>query len=134
IDEQAFEQVVSRFEKYIANLPAPTEGQSYGILIHDKNETVALKHTRLMRSFHDTGTLWTSISHLVDTPFFVDSSLTRMVQMADVCAYVLRRYCENQETELFDIIFSRADRANGRAVGVRHYTNSSCACQICVHH
>jgi|GEM_PF-168567 len=130
IDAQSFEQVVSRFERYIHNC----DPGKYGLLVHDNNETVARKHTTLMRHFHSQGTLWTKISHIIETPLFVDSKLTRMVQIADLCAYALRRYVENNELDLFRPIFSRADRANGITVGVRHYTDMNCNCKICSAH
>lgn len=135
VDEQAFEQVISRFEQYISKMPVPSlNHQNFGLVVHDRNETVATKHTKMMRDFHDQGTLWTQIKHIVDTPFFVDSSLTRMVQIADVCAWGLRRYCENSETTLFRKIFTRADRLGSKTVGVRHYSNMSCTCEICKGH
>ena len=94
--------------------------RDYGVLIHDNNQSVAKKHTALMRHFHKSGTLWTSIDNIIET-LFVDSSLTRMVQMAGLCAVALRRYCENNNNEdLFRRIFPRADRFGGRTVGVRH--------------
>jgi hypothetical protein len=128
-DEQAFEQIVSRFEQYLQKV-----SENHGLLIHDNNETVAKRHTALMKRFHETGTLWTDIKRIVETPLFVDSQLTSMVQVADLCAYALRRYLENGETELFDEIFRRADR-NGRVVvGVRHFTRNHCECKICKAH
>jgi len=139
-DEQAFEQLVSRFERFLDNI-TPSSGQqasvqqtSYGLLIHDNNETVAKKHTSLMKVFHSSGTLWTHIHHIIETPLFVSSELTSMVQVADLCAYVLRRYLENHEEELFRLIFSRADRHGVLTVGVRHFTASGCTCEICLSH
>ena len=126
VDEQAFEQVVSRFQQYLSRTANVVTDSTltirdYGVLIHDNNESVAKKHTQLMRQFHRGGTLWTTIDNIIETPLFVDSSLTRMVQMADLCAYALRRYCERKETDLFRRIFQRADRVGARAVGVRHF-------------
>lgn len=65
---------------------------------------------------------------------FVDSQLTNMVQLADLCAYALRRYLENGETELFDLVFQRADRVGETVVGVRHFTEDECLCKICASH
>ena len=65
---------------------------------------------------------------------FVDSQLTNMVQLADLCAYAIRRYLENSEHELFDLVFVRADRAGAAAVGVRHFTRPGCECKICASH
>ena len=33
---------------------------------------------------------------------FVDSQMTSMVQLADLCAYAIRRYLENPETQPLD--------------------------------
>lgn len=129
VHEQAFEQVVSRFERYLQNLD-----KGYGLLIHDNNQTVARKHTELMKTFLQKGTLWTQIKYVIETPMFVDSQLTNMVQLADLCAYAIRRYLENSEEELFDLVFQRADRVGETSVGVRHFTGQGCACKICVYH
>jgi hypothetical protein len=122
LDAWAFEQVVSRFETYLQHME-PDHGEElepqkvFGLLIHDNNQTIAKRHTDLMRGFHFKGTLWTTIKHIIETPLFVDSSLTSMVQVSDLCAYALRRYVENQETALFDEVFKRADRKGPVTVG-----------------
>ena len=134
VDEQALEQVVSRFERFLQLVGTAGGRQNFGLLIHDNNETVARKHTELMKQFHKTGTLWTKLKHIIETPLFVDSELTRMVQIADLCSYAMRRYLENKETELFHLIFDRADRKDGFVVGVRHFSNPKCACLICRAH
>jgi hypothetical protein len=129
-DEQSFEQVVSRFEQYLQITSAP-DNPNMGMLIHDNNPTVARKLTNIMIRFHDAGTLWTKVKNIIETPLFVDSKLTAMVQIADLCSYALRRYLENDETTLFNNIYSRADRKDGRVVGVRHFSDRTCACLIC---
>lgn len=134
IDEQAFEQVISRFEQYLRRIWNETGIKSYGLLVHDNNETMALKHTNLMRSFHTNGTLWHKINHIIETPLFVDSRLTSMVQIADLCSYAIRRYIENDETFLFDKIFKLADVSGKFVVGGRHFTNYKCKCSICASH
>ena len=133
INEQAFEQVVSRFEQYLQNVHTPSR-PAFGLVAHDNNQTVARRHTRMMRSFHTDGTFWTNVHRIIETPMFVDSELTRMVQVADLCAYALRRFLEYGETSLFDPIFSRADRVRGTTVGVRHFSPLSCNCTICQNH
>ncbi len=135
--EQAFEQVISRFQQYlsIAVDGGANSGDPLGMIVHDNNESVAKKHTQLMRKYFDSGTLWTDVNNIIETPLFVDSSLTRMIQVADLCAYALRRYLENNESALFDCVFERADRKpNGKTVGVRHFSESTCKCKICSSH
>jgi len=89
VDEQAFEQVVSRFEQFLQNIGTNSPLPTFGLLIHDNNETVAKKHTELMTRFFRAGTLWTDVKNIIETPLFVDSQLTSMVQLADVYAYAL---------------------------------------------
>lgn len=134
IDEQSFEQVVSRFQQCLRVPAIFHSNNNLGLLIHDNNDTVAKKHTLLMKKFLNAGTLWTNLDNIIETPLFVNSELTGMVQIADLCAYSLRRYLENNEDGLFDLIFKRADRNRDKVVGVRHFTNTSCTCKICVSH
>jgi hypothetical protein len=134
VDEQAFEQLISRFEQYLQVTGLNVPQKNFGLLIHDNNETVAKKHTLLMKKFYRNGTLWTNLKNIIETPLFVDSELTGMVQIADLCAYALRRYLENNEYELFDLIFQRADRKGTMVVGVRHFTTNTCTCKICTSH
>ena len=134
VDEQAFEQIVSRFETFLAVTRSEEAPRNFGVLIHDNNQTVAKRHTELMMKFHRRGTLWTEVQNIIETPLFVDSELTSMVQVADLCAYALRRYLENGEEELFDLVFERADRKNDIAVGIRHFSDNSCQCKICLSH
>jgi len=130
-DEQAFEQIVSRFERFLRNLKGT---KTYGLLIRDNNETVSRRYTELMKVFHASGTVFTGITHIIETPLFVSSALTSMVQMADVCAYALRRYLENKEKALLQHVFKGADRNRGVVVGVRHFTVPSCDCSMCMSH
>ena len=134
VDVQAFEQVVSRFQQYLQR-EYPADKAGLGLLVHDNNDTISRKHTSLMRDFHSNGTLWTSVDRIIETPLFVDSGLTRMIQIADLCSFALRRFVENGETALFAKVFAAADRIGTRVVGVRHFAGLACRCAICdAHH
>ena len=78
--------------------------------------------TGLWGSGEETNRSTRKIQNIIETPLFVDSSLTSMIQMADLCGYALRRYLENNETILFDEVFKRADRRAQTVVGVRHFS------------
>ncbi len=131
VDEMTLEQIVSRFESYMTICEKEPE-KIYGALIHDNNLTVAERHTKLMQQFHRKGTLWTSINHIIETPLFVNSELTSMVQIADLCSYIMRRFFELGEKDLFERIKKRFDKHNGKLVGVRHFTDDSCTCEVCL--
>lgn len=126
----AFEQVVTRYHHLLARLGMPV-----GIVVQDQNDTAAKRLTTLARRYHRDGTKYSVIDRIVETPLFVDSQLTLMVQMADLCAYATRRFFENHEVDLFDRIYDRFDRTSGKLVGLRHYTGSSrCTCRVCIDH
>ncbi|OGP62753.1 MAG: hypothetical protein A2170_10075 [Deltaproteobacteria bacterium RBG_13_53_10] len=128
--EMAFEQIVTRFNTFLSH-----SAHTIGMLVQDHNETVCRKLTKQMREYHRAGTLWSAIENIVETPLFVDSQLTSMVQIADVCSFLTRRFFEKRETTLFDIIYTRFDRNRGRLVGLRHYTGSqACLCRVCEDH
>jgi len=133
-DEQildfAFEQIVTRYHYLLTRL-----SMDVGILVQDQNETAALRLTRLARRYHKGGTRYSTIDRIVETPLFVDSQLTLMVQMADLAAFATRRFFENGETDLFDRIYPAFDRFGGRLVGLRHYTGAlPCSCRVCTDH
>jgi hypothetical protein len=129
--EEAFEQVVTRFNTCLKNI-----GGINGLLVQDNNETVARRLTTLMRRFHQEGTTWAKdIEFVVETPMFVDSELTSMVQLSDLCAYAIRRFFDNGETDLLDRILPAVDRNGSKLVGIRHYTRGDpCSCKVCEQH
>ncbi|MCE5254187.1 MAG: DUF3800 domain-containing protein [Actinomycetia bacterium] len=127
--EMAFEQVLTRFQVFLSAV------NSTGIVVHDNNATAAPRLTKLARKFHADGTLYRKITHIVETPLFVDSGLTSMIQIADLCSFALRRLLENDEHRLWDIVEPCVDRRHGVSVGVRHYTGSRrCKCCVCLAH
>ena len=127
--EMAFEQVLTRFQAFLSAV------QSTGIVVHDNNATAAPRLTKLARKFHKDGTFYRKITDIVETPLFVDSELTSMIQIADLCSFALRRLLENDEQRFWEIVEPCVDRSHGVSVGVRHYTGSRrCKCSVCVAH
>jgi len=129
--EYAFTELIQRFEYFLRNRGNHLQQELLGVLVQDNNHTIAKRLTDLMLRFHRQGTRWTNIDHIVETPLFVDSQLTAMVQLADLCGYAIRRYFENGETELFERIYSRFDRTQQGLVGIRHFTARNCTCCVC---
>ncbi|MFO0866731.1 MAG: DUF3800 domain-containing protein [Gemmataceae bacterium] len=133
--ERAFTEVVQRYENFLRHRGTYLGATLNGILVQDNNQTVAKRLTEMMRSFHRSGTRWTGIDHIIETPLFVDSHLTSMVQMADLCGYATRRFFENNERNLFDRIYPKFDRGGrGGVVGIRHFSSETCACRVCQDH
>ena len=128
--DHAFEQVITRYHHLLERLSIDV-----GIVVQDQNETAAKRLTGAARRYHREGTKYAAIDRIVETPLFVNSELTLMVQVADLCAYATRRFFENGEDDLFDRIYPAFDRVGGKLVGLRHYTGKNqCKCRVCVDH
>ena len=126
----AFEQIVTRFNTYLKKV-----GPLQGLMVQDNNETVARRFTKMMRRFYSDGTIWAEIDCIIETPLFVDSNLTSMVQLADLCAYATRRFFERGEQALLSKFYRRFDRHQKRLVGLRHFTGTyQCQCKVCIAH
>jgi len=115
IYEDAFEQLISRFQRFIQNV-SPND---YGIVAMDNNQTISQKITALSKIFHSNGTKYANIPNIIDTPFFVDSKMTSMIQLADIVSYGARRAYEKPDTALFDLYKPRIDSIQGKLVGLK---------------
>jgi len=135
--ESAFTNVISRFDNFLRKISKPASSEFRGLVVHDSNKIVQHRLKDLMKEFHQKGTIWTEYTRIIETPFFVDSELTQMIQIADICAYTTRRFFENNETDLFDRTYGRFDRLpkRGTLTGMRHYTGKRyCECRVCADH
>lgn len=136
----AFAQIVSRFDAYL-QFRARGVGErrraiDRGMLIFDHEPTY---HEMLHREFVQyrvSGHPWGRVEHVIEQPFFVDSASVSAVQLADVCAYAVRRHIENPTNQHqmanFNRIFHKFDRAAAKLHGIRHYCKpGSCECRVC---
>ncbi len=112
--EYAFEQVISRFDRFLGRMHRANNTQR-GLLILD-NSTLETRLQALTRDFKLNGHRWGRLQNLVDVPFFVDSKASRAVQYADLVAHALWRAKERDDDEFMRLIETAFD-AEG---GVRH--------------
>ena len=128
---QAFERIVTKVENYLKHISFGNS-KEYGLLIHDECETAAATHIKNMRRYFRQGTFKSRITHIIETPLFVASEQTNMIQIADLCAYAIRRFFDCGERDIYDLIKSRADMLNNANVGFNHYTtDKQCPCELC---
>lgn len=132
--ELAFEDLCSRFDYFLNRIRA--EGERHrGIIILDESshETTLQK---MARDFRIIGTKWGSIKNIADTPFFVQSKASRLVQLADHVAYAVFRRYNSSDTQYFDIIAPKfdADPITGIIHGLSHKQsiNPACMCPGCI--
>lgn len=129
--EYAFEQICNRFDRFLGRL-FEAQNTQRGLIILDKS-SYETSLQRLATTFRTDGHRWGRLFNLTDVPLFVDSRATRMIQYADMIAYSVRRYFENGDASLFDLISPRLDSFGGITHGLVHRIPSgmSCACVSC---
>lgn len=130
--EIAFEEMCRRFDLQLSRFHAAGDTQR-GLLIFDQS-AYQTEMRRMAREFRSLGTRWGVIRNLAETPLFIESHASRLVQLADHVAYaVFRRYNALDATYL-DPILSRFDSENGRLHGLmhRHNLGGECHCPACM--
>ncbi len=130
--EMAFEDLCSRFDMFLKRLHANGDRQR-GLIILDESSYETSLQT-LARNFRVMGTRFGVIRNLADTPVFIDSKASRLVQLADHVAYAVFRRYQAADTSYFDIIFHRFDSVDGRLHGLchRHLQAINCMCPGCM--
>jgi Protein of unknown function (DUF3800) len=134
----AFEQVLSRFDTLLQVYARAGGGPvNNGVAVVDVDPNSDLLRD-LTTTFRAEGHHWGTLQHVIETPFFVDSKIVSGIQLADICAYAVRRYVEKQgragshEEKQFLRIFHKFDRAGDKLHGIRHYCPAGvCDCMIC---
>lgn len=114
--ETAFEQLSSRFDLYLMRLYRNNDTQR-GIIIFDKS-TYESSLQALATNFRTIGHRWGVLRNLAEVPLFLDSKASRLIQLADVIAYVVFRYYERSDNRFFPIIKSRFDEEGGNVHGL----------------
>jgi len=130
--ELAFEDLCQRFDYFLKRLRHQGE-QQRGMIILDKS-TRETSLQRLSREFRKNGTRWGALTGIADTPFFVDSRSSRLVQLADHVAYATFRRYNSGDAQYLDIVAGRFDEADGVIHGLSHKIGgtSICTCPGCL--
>ena len=129
--EVAFEDLCSRFDLYLQRV-ATGGNRERGLLILDKS-TYETTLQKMSVEFRTLGTRWGSIRRLADTPFFVDSRASRVIQLADHVAYAVFRRYHAGDTQYFDRISRKFDAEGGVVHGLVHKEPElrDCMCIAC---
>lgn len=125
--EEAFSRLINRFEDFLQE----HDENVWGALVVDYNQTQNSRYTEMVARFQQQDGFRGGIDRIIESPFFLDSRSNSGVQVADLCAYALRRYVENREVDPFSVIFPKFHRVDGKLSGLRHFTQPGCDCMIC---
>jgi hypothetical protein len=90
-----------------------------GIAIFDKS-TTELTIQRLSHVFTTTGHQWGKrLNNFAEVPLFLDSKMSRPIQMADLIAYSIFRHFEYSDSKYFSVIKDCFD-TDGKAIHGLH--------------
>lgn len=114
--EAAFEHLSNRFDLYLMRLYRNHDTQR-GIIIFDKSTYESSLQT-LATNFRTVGHRWGVLRNLAEVPLFLDSKASRLIQLADIIAYVIFRYFEISDNRFFPLIENRFDSEGGTVHGL----------------
>ncbi|WP_235006733.1 DUF3800 domain-containing protein [Calothrix rhizosoleniae] len=89
----------------------------FDYLIFDKS-TYESTIQGLATDFRTSGHSWGKLMNFSEVPLFLDSRASRLIQLADIIAYSIFRYFEQEDDRFFSIIESRFDSEGGITHGL----------------
>ena len=133
IEEEAYEQICSRFNSYLKKLYIKRGEEHRGLLIIDETR-VWETFKNLASQYRADGTKWGSLRNLAEVPLFTASKDTRLLQLADLVSYAVWQKYERGDSRFFQQILQSFDYADGVYHGIYHRTNNwtTCDCPACV--
>jgi len=130
----AFEDITSRFNRYLQRISVETGEKQRGILVLD-NSSYESGLQNLASQIHKSGNRWGGyLKETIEVPLFVDSRACRIVQLADHIAYAVFRRYNAEDIAYMNIIENRFDDINGKICGLSHQiaTYRTCTCPACL--
>ncbi len=130
--EHAFEQLCSRFDKFLRRRYQHTGEPQRGLLVFDKDKYETPLQV-LARDFRHDGTRWGNLRNLAEVPMFVDSRATRLIQLADLIAYAMFRNYERNDHACIMPIIHCFDQQGSVMHGIYHrkLPATDCDCAAC---
>ena len=130
--ELAFEDICSRFHLFLQRKHFSNNEKANGLIILDESSYKESLQT-LAKNFRTRGTKWRqTLNNIQEVPMFVDSKVSRCIQLADHIAYSIFRRYEHGDLAYYNIIEGQFDAEDGRIHGICHKTgNQSCTCTHC---
>ncbi len=131
--EKTVEDLTSRFNIFMKRLYSK-DLRGKGLLIIDQAHQE--RYRELIAEFQSIGSKYGKMTNIVDIPYFAGARDTRMLELADVCAYSVFRYYERKDSKYFDRIFPSFDKKSlrGGPEGLKHFIDEECSCIACNWH
>jgi hypothetical protein len=119
--ELAFEQLTSRFDRFLTRCHQKHPNTQWGLILLDKSSTENRIQT-LAREFKYEGHSWGRTHNYAEVPVFLDSKASRLIQLADLVAFALFRFHEHNDDTFYDVIKHCFDAEGGVEHGLYVHT------------
>ncbi len=130
--EHAYEQMCTRFDKYLRRIYNRRRERQRGLIVVDKSRYEDTLQG-LAHSYREDGTRWGSLRNLSEVPLFVDSRMSRLIQLADLVSFALWKKFEHGKMDLMLEIVDSFDREGRVYHGLYHKRDPGrrCDCAAC---
>ncbi len=130
--EHAYEQICTRFDKFLGRMYTRRRQKQRGLIVVDKSRYEDTLQG-LAHAFRNDGTRWGNLRNLSEVPLFVDSRMSRLVQLADLVSFALWRKYEHDDLGLLLKIVESFDNEGRVYHGLYHKTEPgrACDCAAC---
>jgi hypothetical protein len=108
----SFEQITSRFDKFLQRCYTKNQDAQRGLMLFDESSTEQRIQT-LAREFKYNGHTYGKTRNYSEVPVFLNSKASRLIQLADLVAYSMFRHYEHGDSQYFDIFKHRFDSEGG---------------------
>lgn len=132
--EYAYEEICGRFDRNLTIINRDLGENHRGLVIMDKT-SYEESLQNLAQKFRKIGARRGNFRNLSEVPMFVDSRMSRIIQLADLVAWATWRRYERQDTRYLDLILNRfVQKEKGRVIhGLVHFKPSGpCYCPACL--
>lgn len=122
VAEDLFTQITSRFDKFLKRKFTKNKEPARGIAVFD--ETRLEQQFQIWSKIHQkAGNRWgETLANFAEVPLFLDSKMSRSIQIADIIAYSIFRKYEHDDDTYFSVIKGCFDREGKHEYGL--YVNT----------
>lgn len=118
VPEELFSQLTSRFDMFLKRKFLKHEEAARGLCIFDKSK-MENKYQNWSKVYRTLGNRWSQrLNNFAEVPLFLDSAMSRSIQIADLIAFALFRNYEYDDDSYFSIIKDCFDKDKNQLHGL----------------
>ena len=118
VAEDLFTQITSRFDKFLKRKFVKHQEPARGIAIFDKTR-MEQQFQIWSQVYQKIGNKWgETLANFAEVPLFLDSRMSRSIQIADIIAYSIFRKFEHNDETYFSIIKNCFDKDGNNEYGL----------------